>query len=75
MGEQTLNHCLKFVNICMNTKEIRKVMREHMQQILTEIPLMVMAVSPKEAAMFQNVTFFLLLDRTKLSSSGTTSQR
>jgi hypothetical protein len=36
----------------MNTKEIRKLMRDHMQQILTDIPLMVLAVSPKEAAMF-----------------------
>lgn len=56
VGEQALNHCLKFVLICMQTKEIRKLMRDHMQQILSEIPLMVLSVSAKELNMFQNVS-------------------
>jgi len=46
---------MKFITICMKTKEIRKCMRDHMEKILYEVTLMVMVVTPKELSHFHNV--------------------
>ena len=55
VGDQTIYCCLKFVNLCMQKKDIRKQLREHIPQIISDIPLMLMALDKKDLENFQNV--------------------
>lgn len=52
VGATTLFNCTKIIYLCVEQKQIRKRIRDNLEMILTQVPLMLMQISPTEAQMF-----------------------